>query len=72
VGIFSHAELKSRRRHRYFQQHHRTARTPRIVPSKSTARTRGLPPLVNKYFGPLPIKATEAAVRPIAVEIIVP
>jgi len=26
--------------------------------------------LVNKYFGPLPIKATEAAVRPIAVEII--
>jgi len=71
-GIFSHAEVeKAAVDTATFSNITVPPGTPRIIPLQvDPPEHAGYRRLVNKYFGPLPIKATEAAVRPIAVEII--
>ncbi len=71
-GIFSHAEIdKAALDAATFSNVTVPPGTPRILPLQvDPPEHAGYRRVVNKYFGALPIRATETAMRPVAVEII--
>ena len=71
-GIFGHAEVeRAAVDSDTFSNITVPPGTPRIIPLQvDPPEHAGYRRLVNKYFGPAPIKATETVVRPIAIDMI--